>query len=51
MFTAVRSLDIDFIEPIGETTIQTKKHKKEGKEKKDVAWSSCTTNKGSEEST
>ena len=51
LFTAVRSLDIDFIEPIGETTIETKKHKKEGKEKKDVAWSSCTTNKGSEEST
>ena len=37
LLTAVRSLDI-------QTIVETKRHKKEEKEEKDVAWSSCMTN-------
>ena len=44
LLTAVTSLDIDLIEPIRETTIETKNHEKEENKEKDIAWSSCKTN-------
>ena len=44
LLTVVTSLDIDLIEPIRETTIETKNHKKDENKEKYIVWSSCTTN-------
>ena len=47
LLTAARSVDIDLVEPIQETTIEAKKQKKEEiiiSREKNVAWPVCTTN-------
>ena len=48
LLTAAKSVDIDLIEPIRETTVETKKQKKEERtiswEEKNFTWSICTTN-------